>query len=148
MQGWALEAELRGHADWVRDVAWCPSVSGLPGRELIASAGQDCAVLIWVPTRRAPADAERERAEWRVGWKLPRFPDVVWTVSWSVGGELLAVSCGDNQVSIWKQALAPADKPDAELAIGGDWVCVNDVLQSTVPHESPTAPPLSHQKHD
>ena len=26
---WVLEEKLEGHSDWVRDVAWCPSV-GLP----------------------------------------------------------------------------------------------------------------------
>lgn len=33
------------------------------------------------------------------------FPDVVWRVSWSVSGALLAVSSGDNQVSLWKENL-------------------------------------------
>jgi protein transport protein SEC13 len=33
------------------------------------------------------------------------FPDVVWRVSWSVSGALLAVSSGDNQVTLWKENL-------------------------------------------
>ena len=33
------------------------------------------------------------------------FPDVVWRVSWSVSGALLAVSSGDNQISLWKENL-------------------------------------------
>jgi protein transport protein SEC13 len=37
--GWALEATLPGHTDWVRDAAWAPNL-GLP-MNTIASAGQD-----------------------------------------------------------------------------------------------------------
>ena len=37
---------LTGHTDWVRDVAWAPSL-GLP-TSMIASAGQDGKVFIWV----------------------------------------------------------------------------------------------------
>ena len=40
-----LEEKLEGHTDWVRDVAWCPSV-GLPVSR-IASCSQDCKVMIW-----------------------------------------------------------------------------------------------------
>ena len=36
---WSEEEALPGHTDWVRDVAWAPSL-GLP-RSTIASAGQD-----------------------------------------------------------------------------------------------------------
>ena len=35
---WVLEEKLEGHSDWVRDVAWCPSV-GLP-LSRIASCSQ------------------------------------------------------------------------------------------------------------
>lgn len=33
------------------------------------------------------------------------FPDCVWRVSWSTSGSVLAVSCGDNKVSLWKENL-------------------------------------------
>ena len=33
------------------------------------------------------------------------FSDVVWRVSWSNSGAILAVSCGDNKVSLWKENL-------------------------------------------
>lgn len=36
---------------------------------------------------------------------LPKFPDVVWRVSWSVTGNILAVSGGDNKVTLWKESL-------------------------------------------
>lgn len=88
------EDEISTHTDWVRDVAWAPSV-GLD-RSCIASCGQDKKVYIhtcsssnpsWVST---PLDAD--------------FKDTVWRVSWSVSGTLLAVSCGDGQVSLWKES--------------------------------------------
>ena len=43
---WAAEGPpLLGHADWVRDVAWAPSL-GLP-KTTLASAGQDGKALVW-----------------------------------------------------------------------------------------------------
>src|SRR6266576_573090 len=44
-QSWVEEEILEGHTDWVRDVAWAPSI-GLP-RSYIATASQDKTVLIW-----------------------------------------------------------------------------------------------------
>ncbi|RKP03614.1 hypothetical protein CXG81DRAFT_29213 [Caulochytrium protostelioides] len=93
---WEAEAPLTAHTDWVRGVAWAPNM-GLPV-SLLASCGQDRCVLIWSQDRRtgtwshAPLRAEP-------------FPDVVWNVSWSAMGNLLAVACGDNHVSLWKQDL-------------------------------------------
>lgn len=37
--------------------------------------------------------------------KKEPFADVVWRVSWSPSGNILAVSCGDNKVSLWKENL-------------------------------------------
>lgn len=45
-------ATLVGHTDWVRDVAWAPNL-GLP-KTVIASAGQDGKVLIWMESRDVP----------------------------------------------------------------------------------------------
>lgn len=43
---WAQQGQpLKGHSDWVRDVAWAPNL-GMP-MNTIASAGQDGKVLIW-----------------------------------------------------------------------------------------------------
>ena len=44
-----------------------------------------------------------------------KFPDVVWRVSWSLAGNLLAVSCGDGKVTLWKENLK------------GVWECVSDM---------------------
>lgn len=88
---WQLEAKLEGHSDWVRDVAWAPS-AGL-NNQRIASCSQDCRVLVWSQEKDGKFRAK----------ELPAFPDVVWHVSWSVTGGILAVSGGDNKVSLWKE---------------------------------------------
>ncbi|KAA1470737.1 vesicle budding-like protein [Dentipellis sp. KUC8613] len=118
-QTWAEEDVLEGHTDWVRDVAWAPNI-GLP-RSYIATASQDKTVLIWTkdtptapwvktaldPTSIAPSGAPPATPG--------KFPDVVWRVSWSLAGNILAVSCGDGKVTLWKENLK------------GVWECVSDV---------------------
>jgi len=43
------------------------------------------------------------------------FDNVVWRVSWSPSGNILAVSGGDNKVSLWKENLR------------GQWEKVKDI---------------------
>ncbi|KAJ9107739.1 hypothetical protein QFC21_001200 [Naganishia friedmannii] len=109
-----LEEELHGHTDWVRDVAWAPNI-GLPG-EYIATASQDRTVLIhyrpnastpWSSTPLRPNGADQP----------PQFPDTVWRVSWSLAGNILAVSCGDGKVTLWKEVLGG----------GKGWELVNEM---------------------
>jgi len=109
---WIEEEVIRGHDDWVRDVAWAPNI-GLPGM-YIASASQDRTVLIhsrpspaspWSSTPLLPSSPQS---------KDPHFPDAVWRVSWSLAGNILAVSCGDGKVSLWKEG------------VGRGWECVSD----------------------
>ncbi|KAF7315327.1 Transcription elongation factor SPT5 [Mycena indigotica] len=113
-QAWVEEDVLDGHTDWVRDVAWAPSV-GL-ARSYIATASQDRTVCVWV--KDAP------NGQWTRSTLDPasageaaggKFPDVVWRVSWSLAGNLLAVSCGDGKVTLWKENLK------------GVWECVSDM---------------------
>ncbi|RCH86024.1 GTPase-activating protein S13 [Rhizopus azygosporus] len=91
---WYEEETLDGHSDWVRDVAWAPNV-GLP-KSYLASCSQDKSVLIWTQ--------EHPKAEWTHKTLGEKFPDVVWRVSWSLSGNVLAVSCGDNKVTLWKES--------------------------------------------
>lgn len=82
------------HSDWVRDVAWAPS-TGMPVN-LIASCSEDKHVYIWSQTEELGA------------WKrelLHTFDAPVWRVSWSVTGNVLAVSSGDHKVTLWKETL-------------------------------------------
>ncbi|VDL90230.1 unnamed protein product [Schistocephalus solidus] len=101
-RNWIEEARLEGHTDWVRDVAWSPSLS--LSRQLIASCGQDCRVIIWQSQRDVNGQSASEQlgntvepAVWKL-LPLQTYSDVVWHVSWSLTGNILAVSGGDNKV--------------------------------------------------
>lgn len=52
-------------------------------------------------------------SEW--SFKELRFESVLWRVSWSLSGNVLAVSQGDNKVSLWKENLK------------GEWECVKNI---------------------
>ncbi|KAI4188624.1 MAG: hypothetical protein L6R41_002002 [Letrouitia leprolyta] len=91
---------LEGHTDWVRDVAWAPTVLQ---KSYIASASQDKTVRIWTSDPAHPND-------WRS--TVLNFEAVLWRVSWSLSGNVLAVSGGDNKVSLWKENLK------------GEWDCM------------------------
>ena len=80
--------------DWVRDVAWAPNTA-LPFN-IIASCSEDRCVFIWKQTE---ADGP-----W-VPSLMRTFDAPVWRVSWSVTGNVLAVSTGDHKVTLWKQSL-------------------------------------------
>jgi len=100
---WTEDAKLEAHSDWVRDTAWAPSLG--PARQTIASCSQDRRVIIWTL---------KDGGSW-VPKVLHTFEDVVWHVSWSVSGNILAVSGGDNKVSLWKETLDE------------QWQCISDV---------------------
>ncbi|KAG7573034.1 WD40 repeat [Arabidopsis suecica] len=85
---------LQKHTDWVRDVAWAPNL-GLP-KSTIASGSQDGKVIIWT--------VGKEGEQWE-GKVLKDFMTPVWRVSWSLTGNLLAVSDGNNNVTVWKEAV-------------------------------------------
>jgi protein transport protein SEC13 len=89
-----VDGEATKHADWVRDVAWAPSL-GLP-TGTIASCSEDQTVAIWT---EAAAGQPWTRAH------TLRFDHKVWRVSWSVMGNILAVAQGDNRVSLWKESV-------------------------------------------
>lgn len=100
---WVEEAKLEVHSDWVRDVAWAPSV-GIK-KHVIATCSQDRRVVIWTSD---------DCKNWNCT-VLETFADVVWNVSWSLNGNILAVSGGENKVTLWKQNA------------NGDWQCISDV---------------------
>jgi len=109
LNSWKDEATLDGHSDWVRDVAWAPNI-GLP-KPYLASCSQDKTVLIW--TKETPS------SKWvKKSLRQEKFPDVVWRVSWSLSGNILAVSSGDNKVTLWKENLS------------GDWDCVSELEET------------------
>ena len=91
---WTLEHELKKHEDWVRDVAWAPSL-GLP-YNVLASCSEDGVVILWTQ--------EVEGGEWK-DVALPKFDGPVWRLSWSATGNVLAVSSGEASVTLWKETL-------------------------------------------
>ncbi|MCJ1382640.1 GTPase-activating protein S13 [Xylographa soralifera] len=90
--------------DWVRDVSWSPTILA---KSYIASASQDKTVRIWTSS---PTSDPSNPVEWKS--TILNFDAVLWRVSWSLSGNVLAVSGGDNKVSLWKENLA------------GKWDCV------------------------
>lgn len=107
------------HTDWVRDVAWAPTL--LPNRNLVASASEDGTVLLWQQDTSTDGSGE-----WNATL-LHRFEEPVWRVSWSVTGHLLAVSSGDSNVTLWKEGLT------------GRWTQVSTVPAGEAP--AAAAPP-------
>ena len=73
----------------VRDVAWAPNVGN--GIDVVASCSQDKKVIVWTCTG----------SEWTL--KTIQLSSIMWSVSWSVTGGVLAVAGGDNQVTLWKE---------------------------------------------
>lgn len=105
------------HTDWVRDVAWAPVT--ITNHNTVASCSEDGTVLIWTQnidasggdttatTTADDATTLQTAASSSHPWKstlLHRFDEPVWRVSWSVTGHLLAVSSGDSNVTLWKNA--------------------------------------------
>ncbi|KAL7068853.1 hypothetical protein ACR3K2_06880 [Cryptosporidium serpentis] len=80
------------HIEWVRDVAWRPCVGLLT--DTIVSCGDDKTAVIWTQ------DADVQ------GWRsmqILNFNSPVWRVSWSVTGTILAISSGEDIVTLFKE---------------------------------------------
>lgn len=91
---WREEHALRAHGDWVRDACWSVNM-GLP-MNTVATCGQDGLVFIW--TQDEPGGAWRNTL-------LHDFKVPVWRLSWSVMGNVLAVSDANNLVTVWKESV-------------------------------------------
>lgn len=92
---WSQEHVLQGHTDWVRDAAWAPS-TGLPCNTL-ASCSEDGSVFIW--------SQDTAGGPWRYVALPQKYDSPVYRVSWSLTGNVLAVSTGDSTVTLWKESL-------------------------------------------
>jgi protein transport protein SEC13 len=116
---------ITGHTDWVRDVSWCTNV--IPDVSVFASASEDKTVIVWKQQQQQEEEEEsaedanegdenkvREEEEdgttMTTGRKwiptlVNTFDDPVWRISWSITGNILAVSSGDSNITLWKEAL-------------------------------------------
>jgi len=84
------------HKDWVRDVAWAPGLG--VSTHTVASCSQNGELCIW---QQEPSVSN----EW-VKKRLAKYEGCpIWRVSWSVTGNILAVSSADNKVTLWKESL-------------------------------------------
>tara|TARA_R110002050_G_scaffold29071_4_gene74939 strand:+ start:700 stop:948 length:249 start_codon:yes stop_codon:yes gene_type:complete len=56
---------------------------------------------------------------------LNKFKEPVWRVSWSITGNILAVTSGENSVTLWKEELEETGA-GAGAGAGRRWTCVSD----------------------
>ena len=125
---WEEDAVILGtstsHKDWVRDVAWAPSIT--PRRNIVASCSEDGTVIIW--TQLGGAESTWEPT------LLHTFDAPVWRLSWSVTGSILAVSSGECEVTLWKQGLQ------------GEWSQVSTVEDVASSSSNSVIPPQQPQQ--
>lgn len=91
-QNFISSSELKGHSDWVRDVCWSPCTLAT---QCIASGAQDKRVFLWT----------LNNDQWEKSELCEPFNDCVFRTSFSLSGNILAVSSGDNKVSLWKESV-------------------------------------------
>eukprot|EP00002_Diphylleia_rotans_P038366 TRINITY_DN8711_c0_g1_i2.p1 TRINITY_DN8711_c0_g1~~TRINITY_DN8711_c0_g1_i2.p1 ORF type:complete len:310 (+),score=59.31 TRINITY_DN8711_c0_g1_i2:91-1020(+) len=111
---WIPVKQLSQSKSWLRGISWAPNL-GLPGF-VIATCSQDGSVCVWkTGESHQPED----------NWACTRIPrnskDPAWTVSWSLTGNMLAVSSGENQISMYKEG--PADT----------WTAVSTLSETSQP---------------
>lgn len=109
---WTEELTIDCHSDWVRDVAWAPNTGMMCNT--IASCSENGYVYIHAQAKAG--------GPWNEVFKR-KYDTPVWRVSWSVTGHLLAVSAGDNDVTLWKEDIdgkwVTVSGASAQLASGG-----------------------------
>mmetsp|Transcript_27204 Transcript_27204/g.63342 ORF Transcript_27204/g.63342 Transcript_27204/m.63342 type:complete len:351 (+) Transcript_27204:86-1138(+) len=79
------------HTDWVRVVAWQPD-----GSSVVASGSWDKSVIIWA--QEVEGQPWRQRCRFTAAGKVEGL-------SWSVTGSILAVSCGESETTLYKEAI-------------------------------------------
>ena len=85
---------------------------------------QDRRVIIWSNSDVNSSSAWTPKV-------LNTFDDVVWHLSWSVSGNMLAVSGGDNKITLWKENLE------------GQWICISDGSGAAQKQAAAAAAPAS-----
>jgi len=133
------------HKDWVRDVAWAPSL--VPNHNRIASCSEDGQVLIWTQAKDDPTSSSSSSSAW-TATLVHQFDEPVWRVSWSATGHVLAVSSGDATVTLWKEGLVDGtwirmDEDQAAAAAAVDATSSGETKEdgTTMLPLSPPGPP-------
>eukprot|EP00002_Diphylleia_rotans_P010975 TRINITY_DN2177_c0_g1_i3.p1 TRINITY_DN2177_c0_g1~~TRINITY_DN2177_c0_g1_i3.p1 ORF type:complete len:297 (+),score=52.02 TRINITY_DN2177_c0_g1_i3:117-1007(+) len=93
---WSNTKQLSYAKAWVRGVAFAP-FTGLPGLTL-ASCYDDGTVTVSKSVQPEQVGADWESTSFSLNPKVN-----AWSVSWSLTGNMLAVSSGENQVTIYKE---------------------------------------------
>ncbi len=78
---------LKGHSDWVRNVAFSPN------GKMLASGSSDNTIILW--------DAATQQA---IGSPLSGHTSNVWSVAFSPDGKALASGSDDNTIILWDVA--------------------------------------------
>ncbi|XP_043657117.1 protein SEC13 homolog [Drosophila teissieri] len=97
---------------------------GLP-RSQIATASQDRHVIVW--------SSNADLSQW-TSTVLHTFEDAVWSISWSTTGNILAVTGGDNNVTLWKENTE------------GQWIRINYESGTAIQPKQPSHLPHSHSQ--
>lgn len=88
LKKWECEDKLQQHTEWVRDVAWCPSIGN--NYDLIATCSEDQTVVLWKYYGKEKMESE----------VLKKYEGPVWRVSWSLTGNMLSVSAANNNSEV------------------------------------------------
>ncbi|KAG5470813.1 hypothetical protein CUR178_02117 [Leishmania enriettii] len=99
-----LHQVIEAHADWVRDVAFCPT-SPASRFVILASCGQDKTVVMyrkpWDQLCREIREGVSQATEWERS--IIEFAEPVWRVSWAPSGEMLVVTTATSEVFVLRE---------------------------------------------
>ncbi|KAG5496063.1 hypothetical protein JKF63_02361 [Porcisia hertigi] len=99
-----LHQVIEAHADWVRDVAFCPT-SSASRFVILASCGQDKTVVIhrkpWVQLCAEISEGVSQPTEWERS--VIEFDEPVWRVSWAPSGENVVVTNAKSEVFVLRE---------------------------------------------
>lgn len=105
---WTQESPMPpAHTDWLRAVAWRPEG---PSGDVIASGGWDKTVVVWAQ--------EMEGQSWRQVCKL-NVAGKVEGLAWSHTGSILAVSFGEGDAVMYKEAYSGGYEEIGKVAESG-----------------------------
>ncbi|TPP43524.1 WD domain, G-beta repeat family protein [Leishmania donovani] len=104
--GFELHQVIEAHADWVRDVAFCPT-SPASRFVILASCGQDKTVVMyrkpWDQLCAEISEGASQATEWERS--VIEFAEPVWRLSWAPSGEMLVVTNSKSEVFVLREGV-------------------------------------------